>query len=729
MSVSNPIVRDTRSRDIILNSDQAAGVTSIGFDFKIWDELDLKVWKKEPSSAWFSLISSYTIVLTSGVPSGGTITLTSSVPVGTVIRLRGVRLHERQTDVTRGAVIRSQSLEAELDRQAVIFQELRRDLDEVGDLSSLVADAESFALDAESSAVVADASADAAAVAAAAAAASFDNFDDRYLGAKTSDPVTDNDGAALLVGALYFNQTTGRIRVWGGVSWLDISAFSSSDITYNFGATGTVTRTIESRLRDCVSVKDFGAVMDGVTDDTGALQAALNTGRSVFIPPVGRLRASSVTVATAGQLIFGAGKNSIVQATNPAVHLFVVSSANNAAFSDLRLDGAAVDATNSTFAIYTPTDAPSTGVKVQDILFSGVSAGYGFNNAIKFDTGSDFPVVEKCTIERLQGNTSGHGYGVLLGAVKRAAVHWNVLLGAAGRGRHGVYLSAGCTHATVTMNYAEKFDLEAFTLYSTGAQPANTDNIIDCNIVKEGCTVGAYNSGGISIFGHADRNSIKNNKIIGSLGNGILINGTGYSDLKNTFIDGNEINDAAYMGIDLISAVGGSLRDNIVHESSHAAAGTYPNIRLVSDGATATSGLIITNNKSSGTTYARSAFQLNTTAPLPSNLKIDGNKFEVCNLTDIELGGVAQAIDGRIMFSTAWNPPAIANNSSYSTGFSVPGAQVGDICTASLTGYSLDGCVLDVTASAGTISVVIINASGATKDIGAGNLYVDVWKR
>jgi hypothetical protein len=48
----------------------------------------------------------------------------------------------------------------------------------------------------------------------------YDNFDDRYLGSKTSNPTLDNDGNALVAGSLYFNSVSGEMRVYTGSAWV-----------------------------------------------------------------------------------------------------------------------------------------------------------------------------------------------------------------------------------------------------------------------------------------------------------------------------------------------------------------------------------------------------------------------------------------------------------------------------------------------------------------------------
>ena len=82
------------------------------------------------------------------------------------------------------------------------------------------------AIAAKDAALVAQAAAESAL---ASTLAAFDNFDDRYLGDKTSDPTLDNDGDALVAGTLYFNSVTGVMKIYTGSAW--VAAYVSGSAT------------------------------------------------------------------------------------------------------------------------------------------------------------------------------------------------------------------------------------------------------------------------------------------------------------------------------------------------------------------------------------------------------------------------------------------------------------------------------------------------------------------
>jgi hypothetical protein len=96
------------------------------------------------------------------------------------------------------------------------------------------------ATSAATSATSAAASATAAATSATNAAASYDSFDDRYLGAKATAPTVDNDGNALLTGALYWNTAVNKMYVWSGSAWEEISS-SADIIAYKYTVTAAAT--------------------------------------------------------------------------------------------------------------------------------------------------------------------------------------------------------------------------------------------------------------------------------------------------------------------------------------------------------------------------------------------------------------------------------------------------------------------------------------------------------
>lgn len=93
--------------------------------------------------------------------------------------------------------------------------------------ASSASSASSSASSASSSASSASSSASAAATAQTAAEAArdatlnaYDQFDDRYLGSKTSDPTVDNDGNALVAGSLYYNSVSQVMKLYTGSAWV-----------------------------------------------------------------------------------------------------------------------------------------------------------------------------------------------------------------------------------------------------------------------------------------------------------------------------------------------------------------------------------------------------------------------------------------------------------------------------------------------------------------------------
>ena len=104
------------------------------------------------------------------------------------------------------------------------------------------------ATSAATSATSAANSATAAATSASSAATTYDQFDDRYLGSKASAPSVDNDGDALITGALYFNYSTGIMSVWSGSAWVAInsaSAYSAPTLGSTLIVSGTTITTLE----------------------------------------------------------------------------------------------------------------------------------------------------------------------------------------------------------------------------------------------------------------------------------------------------------------------------------------------------------------------------------------------------------------------------------------------------------------------------------------------------
>jgi hypothetical protein len=76
--------------------------------------------------------------------------------------------------------------------------------------------------------------------------------------------------------------------------------------------TGAINRPINQKLSDLVSIKDFGAVGDGTTDDTTAIQNAINSGLSLLIPQGTFLISSTLTINLSNTSLFGEDVNTCI---------------------------------------------------------------------------------------------------------------------------------------------------------------------------------------------------------------------------------------------------------------------------------------------------------------------------------------------------------------------------------------------------------------------------------
>ena len=137
--------------------------------------------------------------------------------------------------------------------------------------------------------------------------------------------------------------------------------------TYTPAGVNAVVRTVETKLRETVSVKDFGAVGDGVADDTAAIQAALDSGATRVYGPGGTYLTGSLTIPSNVEL-YGDGAATVFK-LKPAANATVIRNSNqsggnvNITLRDIAIDGNKANNTAGSCVSFVKV----TGFKLQNV--------------------------------------------------------------------------------------------------------------------------------------------------------------------------------------------------------------------------------------------------------------------------------------------------------------------------------------------------------------------------
>jgi hypothetical protein len=131
-----------------------------------------------------------------------------------------------------------------------------------------------------------------------------------YLGGFAVAPTLDNEGNPLQAGNLYWNTASNNLWAYDGTSWLRTNFNETTPFFTQFTTSGAA-RSLEVRMRqDISSVKDWGAVGDGVADDTNAINLAIQFSQNYIFFPPGTYRVTSPIIIEKTIRLIGAGSHS-----------------------------------------------------------------------------------------------------------------------------------------------------------------------------------------------------------------------------------------------------------------------------------------------------------------------------------------------------------------------------------------------------------------------------------
>ncbi|MPZ20135.1 MAG: hypothetical protein GEV06_19790 [Luteitalea sp.] len=345
-----------------------------------------------------------------------------------------------------------------------------------------------------------------------------------------------------------------------------------------------------TQIQDAVNVVFHGAVGDGVTDDTAAIQAAITAAASqaVFFPQGTYLVSGSLTGITSGSRLFGA--NAVLQQTAAFAKTIALSGVSDIDIRGLQFVGLGTEhnGANTSFngvaAVYMLNCAriqigqcrmtnhaggairwqgTMDGLQVYNNTIVGIGAAGGIQAG---DNNADVAVGSWTTTQNdniviTDNDISGHCFGVAVGEASSAVISSNHVHDIPGQ--HAIYLnSAGET--VVSGNVIRDIAFIGIKNQINGTDVVVADDVVEGNLLH------ACGQTGISVDTTAgstgcffDRVTIR--------GNHITAVGTDYGiavgDNRDVVIEGNYIQGTGAYGIYFLDSHGW-IRHNVIHEAN-----------------------------------------------------------------------------------------------------------------------------------------------------------------
>ncbi len=280
------------------------------------------IFASEDLAVYFDGARQYTgfDVYNAGETNGGTVTFDTAPDANIIVTLERILPLERMTDFLEGGDFSAQSINNELDYLTASLQQVNR----VNDTMLRYADTEE---------------------------PGHTSLPPKSLRANKALGF-DGDGNPVAV------------SLEGSMAMPDFTASGA----------GAVSRTAHDKFSDLVSVKDFGAVGDGLSDDTLAFQQALSAKDAVFVPQGTYLLSGTITLS-ARQTLCGAGQKSVLKAQNNSFNVVEIV-ADYTSLRDLRIEGG-----EAGIKLY-GRDGPCVQNCVQDVSVFGAGTGVALDGYI-----------------------------------------------------------------------------------------------------------------------------------------------------------------------------------------------------------------------------------------------------------------------------------------------------------------------------------------------------------